>query len=84
MKNTFFLYAIHYMIVKAMIIFMRYFMYKFLPVGIVIYGQDLYTIIECIVFIMSPVVCVLINYYLSRFLIRRFKKQYDILVGNRR
>lgn len=84
MGQTFFLYAIHYMIVKAMIIFTKYFMYKFVPVGIVIHGIDLYTIIECVVFALSPVVCVIINYYLSKYLIKRFNKQYNILVGNRR
>ena len=84
MGQTFFLYAIHYMIVKAMIIFTKYFMYKFIPVGIIINGIDLYTIIECVVFAISPVVCVIINYYLSKFTTKRFTKQYNILVGNRR
>ena len=83
MSQTFFLYAIHYMIVKAMIIFSKYFMYKFVPVGIVINGIDLYTIIECIVFVLSPIVCVIINHYLSKYLIKRFNKQYNILTGNR-
>ena len=84
MAQTFFLYAIHYMIVKAMIIFTKYFMYKFVPVGIVVNGIDLYTIIECVVFALSPVACVIINYYLSRFLMKKFTKQYNILVGNRK
>lgn len=78
MENTFFLYAIHYMIVKMMIILMKFFMYKLLPNNI-----SLYVYIECAVFVLSPVVCVIINYYLSRFLMARFKKQYNILVGNR-
>ena len=84
MSQTFFLYATHYMIVKAMIIMTKFFMYKFIPVGIVINNIDLYTIIECIVFVLSPVVCVIINYYLSKYLIKKFTKQYNILVGNRR
>lgn len=84
MSQTFFLYAIHYMIVKAMIILMKYFMYKFIPVGIMVGSLDLYTIIECTVFVLSPVVCVVINYYLSRFMMKRFSKQYNVLVGNRR
>ena len=84
MGQTFFLYAIHYMIVKAMIIFTKYFMYKFIPVGIIINRIDLYTIIECVVFAISPAVCVIINYYLSKFMTKRFTKQYNILVGNRR
>lgn len=84
MSQTFFLYAIHYMIVKAMIIMMKFFMYKFVPVGIIVNGIDLYTIIECTVFILSPVVCVIINYHLSRFMMKKFSKQYNVLVGNRR
>ena len=76
MTQTFFLYAIHYMIVKAMIIFMRYFTYKFLP-------KDMYTPIEIIVFILSPVVCVVVNYYLSNYMMKRFSKVYKTLVGNR-
>lgn len=84
MSQTFFLYAIHYMIVKAMIIMMKFLMYKFVPVGIIVNGIDLYTIIECIVFILSPVVCVIINYHLSRFMMEKFSKQYNVLVGNRR
>ena len=84
MSQTFFLYAIHYMIVKAMIIMMKFLMYKFVPVGIIVNGIDLYTIIECTVFILSPVVCVIINYHLSRFMMEKFSKQYNVLVGNRR
>lgn len=84
MGQTFLLYAIHYMIVKAMIIFTKYFMYKFVPVGIVVNGVDLYTIIECLVFALSPIVCVIINFHLSKYLIKRFNRQYNILVGNRR
>ena len=84
MFQTFFLYAIHYMIVKAMIIMMKFLMYKFIPVGIVIGNYDLYTIIECIMFVLSPAVCVIINYHLSRFMMENFSKQYNVLVGNRR
>lgn len=84
MNQSFFLYAIHYMIVKALIIIMKYIMYKFVPVGIIINGVDLYTIIECTVFILSPVVCVIINLHLSRFMMKKFTKQYNILVGNRK
>ena len=76
MENTFFLYAIHFMIVKAMIIFMKYFSYKFLP-------SDVFVIIETIVFILSPIVCVIINYYLTRFMKKRFNKAYLILTGDR-
>lgn len=84
MDQTFFLYAIHYMIVKALMIVVRYIMYKFIPVGIFVGAFDLYTIIECITFIVSPIVCIVINFYLSRFMMKRFSKQYNILVGNRR
>ena len=84
MSQTFFLYAIHYMIVKAINIFTKFLMYKFVPVGIVVNGIDLYTIIECTVFVLSPIICVIINCYLSKFLMKRFSRQYNILVGNRR
>ena len=84
MAQTFFLYAIHYMIVKAMIIMMKFVMYMFLPVGIVIGFCDLYTIVECITFVISPAVCVIINYHLSIFMMKKFGKQYSILVGNRK
>ena len=84
MGNTFFLYAIHYAIVKAMIIVMKYFMYKFIPSNISIFNIDVYTLIECIIFIISPIVCVIINYYLSAFLIKKIPKVYNALTGNRR
>ena len=84
MSQTFFLYAIHYMIVKAMIIMMKYVMYKFLPAGIMVYTIDLYTLIEIITFIISPIVCVTVNYYLSNILSKKYSYQYSILVGNRK
>lgn len=76
MENTFFLYAIHFMIVKAMIIFMKFFSYKFLP-------GSAFIIVETIVFILSPIVCITINYYLTRFLKKRFNKAYLTLTGDR-
>ena len=76
MENTFFLYAIHFMIVKAIIIFMKFFSYKFLP-------GSAFVIVETIVFILSPVVCITINYYLTRFLKKRFNKAYLTLTGDR-
>lgn len=77
MKNTFFLYAIHYMIVKFLIIITHYFTYKYLNI-------TLTTIIENIVFVISPIVCIVINYYLSRFLIRKIPKVYSFITGDRR
>ena len=76
MENTFFLYAIHYMIVKALIIFMKYFTYKYMVAAS-------FVIVETIVFIMSPVICVVISYYLSNFLKRRSNKLYNLLSGYR-
>ena len=80
MENTFFLYAIHYMIVKAMIIVMKYIEYKFL---IVILPNNLMEIFEIAVFLISPVVCVIINYYLSRYIKKKNPKAYAYLSGNR-
>ena len=76
MNHTFFLYAIHYAIVKAMIIFMRYISYKYLP-------ASTFLSIEIIVFVLSPVVCVIVNYYLSNYMIKNFNEAYNVLVGNR-
>ena len=80
MENTFFLYAIHYMIVKAIIIGMKYIEYKFL---ITILPNNAIEIFEIVVFIISPVVCVAINYYLSRYLKKKNPKVYVYLSGNR-
>lgn len=80
MENTFFLYATHYMIVKAIIIGMKYIEYKFL---ITILPNNAIEIFEIVVFIISPVVCVAINYYLSRYLKKRNPKVYAYLSGNR-
>lgn len=76
MEHTFFLYAIHFMIVKAMIIFMKFLSYKFLPV-------KAFIVIETIVFVSSPMICIFINYYLTRFMKKRFNKTYNILTGDR-
>lgn len=76
MEHTFFLYAIHYMIVKAMIMAMRFVTYKYLP-------ADTFLTIETIVFLMSPVVCIIVNYYLSRYMKKKFNKIYSVLTGDR-
>ena len=80
MENTFFLYAIHYMIVKSMIIVMRYIEYKFL---ILYLPNSIIEIIEIAVFILSPVVCVIVNYHLSKFLKKNYSNIYYRLSGNR-
>ena len=80
MENTFFLYAVHYMIVKTMIIVLRYVEFKFL---IAYVPNSIIEIIEIAVFILSPVVCVIINYYLSNFLKKKYNKVYRYLSGNR-
>ena len=77
MENTFVLYAVHYMIVKALNIFSKYFMYKFLP-------DNTYEIIEIIVFVLSPVICVIFNIYFVKFLKSKAPKALAILSGNRR
>ena len=55
---------------------MKFFSYKFLP-------GSAFVIVETIVFILSPVVCITINYYLTRFLKKRFNKAYLTLTGDR-
>ena len=79
MENTFFLYALHYMIVRAIIIGMRNVEYKFLT----IVPNNIIEILEIIVFFISPVVCVCVNYYLSRYLKKKYSKVYYYLSGNR-
>lgn len=76
MEETFFLYAIHYMIVKAIIIFTRYITYRF-------FNIKASNLIGDIVFLLSPVVCVAVTYYLTRILKRRNIKIYNLLTGNR-
>lgn len=76
MNHTFFLYAIHYIIVKAMIIVMRFVSIRFLP-------ADLLEAIEILTFVMSPFVAIFINYHLTRFLNRRYRKAYILLSGDR-
>ena len=76
MEHTFFLYAIHYMIVKAMIMFMRFISIKILPAN---YLET----IEIITFILSPIVSIIINIYLVNFLRKHFNKAYRLLSGDR-
>lgn len=80
MENTFFLYAIHYMIVKAMIVIMKYIEYKFL---ILIAPNIFIEIFEIVVFTISPIVCIIVNYYLSRYIKKKNAKVYAYLSGNR-
>ena len=80
MENTFFLYAIHYMIVKSMIIAMEFIEYRFLINSV---PNNYIEIFEIVVFVMSPIVCVTVNYYLSNFLRKKYNKAYRYLSGNR-
>ena len=76
MKHTFFMYAMHYMIVRAMINLMRYVTYKYLP-------TSTFLTIETITFLISPIVCIVISTILANFLNRRFHKAYAVLTGGR-
>ena len=76
MKHTFFMYAMHYMIVKGMMKLMQYVMYTYLP-------ASSFITIETIVFILSPIVCVVISDRLANFLSRRCHKVYAVLTGGR-
>lgn len=76
LKNTFVLYAIHYMIVKALIIVNKYFMYKYMmPVN--------YIYPETIIFFLSPIICVIINYYFVKFMKDKANNIYKLLSGAR-
>lgn len=76
MEHTFFLYAIHYMIVRGMANILEYSETYFLP-------SSIHTIIEIVFFVVSPIVCVAINYYLSRFLKKNYNKLYIVITGDR-
>ena len=76
MEHTFFLYAIHYMIVRGMANILEYSETYFLP-------SSIHTIIEIVFFVVSPIVCVVINYYLSRFLKKNYNKLYIVITGDR-
>lgn len=76
MRHTFFLYAMHYMIVKGMIRIMQYITYKYLP-------SDTFLTIETIVFLISPIVCVVLCDRLANFLNRKCHKAYVVLTGGR-
>lgn len=75
-KNTFMLYAIHYMIVKGLIIVNKYFMYKYLMPVKYIYP-------ETIVFFLSPVICIIVNFYFVEFMKNKLSKVYKYLSGAR-
>ena len=76
MEHTFMLYAIHYMIVRAIAHLVQYVTFKLL-------SGDAVIIFETAAFICSPIICVTINYYLSRYLKTNFNKLYMTLTGNR-
>ncbi len=76
MEHTFFLYAIHYMIVRGLTILMRFITYRYAPASAIL-------AIETITFIMIPIICVVVSDKLSRYLSRRFHKAYAILTGDR-
>lgn len=76
MENTFFLYAIHYMIVRFLVKISQILTYKVLPYFVALP-------LEIIFFIMSPIICVIISYYLSNYMKKRFFKIYNVLTGRR-
>lgn len=76
MQNSFFLYAIHYMIVRAVIAFTNFIKYKFLE-------PEMWLTAETVSFILSPFICVIVSTLLSKFLKEKFSKVYLYLTGNR-
>ncbi|MBR1454897.1 MAG: acyltransferase family protein [Lachnospiraceae bacterium] len=76
MENTFFLYSIHYMIVRFMVKCIQFLTIKIIP-------NSFSYPIEILFFVMSPLVCIVVSFYLSRFMKKRFLKVYNILTGKR-
>lgn len=76
MENTFFLYAIHYVIVRSMAHVLT-FVEQRCALG------SMKLVVEIFVFILSPVVCVVINFYLTKFLKSKCNVLYKYLSGNR-
>lgn len=76
MKPSFFLYAVHYMIVKGIIIFMQFIIYGYVE-------PDYWDIIKNLTFIISPILCVVVCYYLSKLLCKKLPKVYEVLTGYR-
>lgn len=75
-KPSFFLYAIHYMIVKGMIIIMQFIIYGYVE-------PDYWDIIKNVTFILSPFVCVIVSFFLSSILSKKLPKVYEVLTGYR-
>ena len=77
MENTFFLYAIHYMIVRFIILLTNNYLVSY-------FDNKTFTIIQILIFMLSPIICVIISHHLSIFLNNKLPKFYSILTGNRK
>ena len=76
MYDTFFLYAIHYMIVRGIAYALTY------VEGKIALG-NFALVLEIIVFLLSPVICVVISYHVSNILKKNAPKLYNYLSGYR-
>ena len=76
MNDTFFLYAIHYMIVRAIAYALTYIKSK-------INFGNMSMCIEITIFLLSPLICIIISNCLSRFLKKNCKGLYNYLSGYR-
>ena len=76
MNDTFFLYAIHYMIVRGIAYALSYVESK-IALG------NFALVLEIIVFLLSPVICIVISYYTSSVLKKNMPKFYNYLSGYR-
>ena len=76
MRNSFFLYAIHYMIARFLINILQIITLRILNP----YAN--YTI-EIVTFLLTPVICIVVNMYIIKFLKKNFYKIYIILSGDR-
>ena len=77
MNNSFFLYSIHYMIVRFIITITNNYLINF-------FDNKSFTLIQILLFLLSPMICITISYYLSLFLTNKLPKFYSILTGNRK
>lgn len=77
MYNTFFLYAIHYMIVRFIILITNEYLIKY-------FNKNDFKIIQIFIFMLTAIICVIINYTLSTLMIKKTPKLYNILTGSRK
>lgn len=76
MYNTFFLYAIHFAIVRGIA-----YVFRIIKSNYNILSLQMF--FEIVIFILSPVICITVSFYLSKVLNDKVPKFYNMLSGNR-